>query len=98
MELIGKIESLASEHQARGLRRQVWVKNRIKSMNESIYYLVDDLHAAIDGDRRIRFHYFQYDPRGKKQLRRGGFPAVLLFFLELRKPFRTNGCRCVIFL
>ena len=67
-----KIESLASEHQARGLRRQVWVKNRIKSMNESIYYLVDDLHAAIDGDRKIRFHYFQYDPRGRRQLRRGG--------------------------
>ena len=72
LELIGKIESLASEHQARGLRRQVWVKNRIKSMNESIYYLVDDLHAAIDGDRKIRFHYFQYDPRGRRQLRRGG--------------------------
>jgi predicted DNA-binding transcriptional regulator YafY len=72
LELIGKIERLTSAPQARGLRRQVWVKNRIKSMNESIYYLVDDLHAAIDGDRRIRFHYFQYDPRGKKQLRRGG--------------------------
>ena len=72
LELIGKIERLTSASQARGLRRQVWVKNRIKSMNESIYYLVDDLHAAIDGDRRIRFHYFQYDPRGKKQLRRGG--------------------------
>ncbi len=72
LELIGKIENLASEHQARGLRRQVWVKNRIKSMNESIYYLVDDLHAAIDADRRIRFHYFQYDARGKRKLRRDG--------------------------
>ena len=72
LELIGKIENLASEHQARGLRRQVWVKNRIKSMNESIYYLVDDLHAAIDADRRIRFHYFQYDARGKRKLRRNG--------------------------
>lgn len=72
LELIGKIESLASAPQARGLRRQVWVKNRIKSMNESIYYLVDDLHAAIDGDRKIRFHYFQYDARGKRQLRRSG--------------------------
>ncbi len=72
LELIGKIESLASVHQARGLRRQVWVKNRIKSMNESIYYLVDDLHAAIDADEKIRFHYFQYDPRRERQLRHGG--------------------------
>ena len=72
LELIGKIERLTSVHQARGLRRQVWVKNRIKSMNESIYYLVDDLHAAIDANEKIRFHYFQYDPRRERQLRHGG--------------------------
>lgn len=72
LELIGKIENLASAHQAKGLRRQVWVKNRIKSMNESIYYLVDDLHAAIDADEKIRFHYFQFDPRRQRQLRHGG--------------------------
>ena len=72
LELIAKIEKLTSVHQARGLRRQVWVKNRIKSMNESIYYLVDDLHAAIDDNEKIRFHYFQYDPRRERQLRHGG--------------------------
>ena len=72
LELIGKIEKLTSVHQARGLRRQVWVKNRIKSMNESIYYLVDDLHAAIDDNEKIRFHYFQYDPGRQRQLRHGG--------------------------
>ncbi len=72
LELIGKIEKLTSVHQARGLRRQVWVKNRIKSMNESIYYLVDDLHAAIDDNEKIRFHYFNYDPQRVRQLRHGG--------------------------
>ena len=72
LELIGKLESLASEYQAKGLRRQVVVKNRIKTMNESIYYLVDELHAAIDGDKRIRFHYAGYDGRGSRVLRRGG--------------------------
>ena len=72
LELIGKIEKLTSVHQARGLRRQVWVKNRIKSMNESIYYLVDDLHAAIDDNEKIRFHYYQYDPSRERQLRHGG--------------------------
>ena len=40
-------------HQANELRRQVVVKNRIKAMNESIYYLVDELHTAINGDKRI---------------------------------------------
>ena len=72
LELIGKIEKLTSVYEARGLRRQVWVKNRIKSMNESIYYLVDDLHAAIDADEKIRFHYFQYDPQRQRQLRHSG--------------------------
>lgn len=72
MELISKIEKLTNVHQAKGLRRQMWVKNRIKSMNESIYYVVDDLHAAIDADEQIRFHYFQYDPQRRRQLRHGG--------------------------
>ena len=72
LELIAKIEGLASVYQAKGLRRQVVVKNRIKTMNESIYYLVDELHAAIDGDKRIRFHYSGYNGRGERVLRRGG--------------------------
>ena len=72
LELIAKLEGLTSIHQAKGLRRQVVVKNRIKTMNESIYYLVDELHAAINGDKRIRFHYAGYDGRGERILRRGG--------------------------
>ncbi len=72
LELIGKIENLTSVHQARGLRRQVFVKNRIKTMNESIYYLVDELHAAIDADRKIRFRYFNYDEHGKRKYHRDG--------------------------
>ena len=72
MELIGKLEKLTSASRAKSLRRQVWVKNRIKSMNESIYYLVDELHAAIENDRRIRFHYYTYNARGERVLRREG--------------------------
>ena len=51
LELIAKLEGLTSVHQAKELRRQVVVKNRIKAMNESIYYLVDELHTAINGDK-----------------------------------------------
>ena len=72
MELIGKIEKLTSSHQAQSLRRQVWVKNRIKSMNESIYYNVDDIHSAIARDRKISFRYFQYTVSGERKLRRDG--------------------------
>ena len=45
--LIHKLESLASVHEAKQLNRQVFVMNRIKSMNESIYYNVDAIHNGI---------------------------------------------------
>ena len=45
-QLIRKVESLTSVHQARQLQRQVYVTGRIKSMNESIYYTVDALHCS----------------------------------------------------
>ena len=72
MELIGKLESLASEHQARELSRQVYVRGRIKAMNESIYYNVDEVHAAIDGDRAITFKYFDWGVDKKRVWRHGG--------------------------
>lgn len=70
--LIGKLESLASVHQARQLQRQVYVSGRIKVMNESIYYNVDKLHAAIAGRKIITFHYFDYDMRRRRILKRDG--------------------------
>ena len=36
LELIGKLEHLTSKEQARGLRRQLWVKNRIKEKSRVI--------------------------------------------------------------
>lgn len=72
MSLIKKIESLTSIYQARELNRQVLVKNRIKTMNESIYYNVDEIHRGIAANRKIRFHYFEYNMEKQRQLRRNG--------------------------
>lgn len=71
-DLIRKLEGLTSEDRARQLRRQVLVQNRVKTMNESIYYNVDGIHAAIGGDQQIRFHYFDHDLDRKRVLRRDG--------------------------
>lgn len=60
MMLIKKIESLASVYEAQLLHRQVFVKNRIKNMNESIYYNVDKIHNGIASDCKICFKYFEY--------------------------------------
>ena len=70
--LIRKLESLASVHQARQLQRQVYVDRRIKTMNESIFYNVDKLHAAIAGGRVITFRYFEYDMRKERVYRKEG--------------------------
>ena len=63
--LIKKIESLASMYEAKQLQRQVFVANRIKTMNESIYYAVDEIHKAISADRQITFQYFDWNFKRK---------------------------------
>ena len=72
LELIRKLEGLASEHQARELNHQVYVRGRIKTMNESIYYNVDEIHAAIDEDRAITFKYYEWSAGKERVWRRGG--------------------------
>ena len=71
-ELIKKLESLVSMHEAKQLQRQVYVSGRIKTMNESIYYNVDEIHAAIGLNKKIRFQYFQWNIKKEEELRRGG--------------------------
>jgi len=71
-ELIKKIESFTSDFEAKELQRQVFVAGRIKTMNESIYYNVDNLHAAINANSQINFQYFQWTVDKKTQLKKDG--------------------------
>lgn len=71
-ELIQKLESFCSEHEAKKLQRQVYVSGRIKTMNESIYYNVDAIHNAIGENRKIRFQYYQWNLKKEMELRHGG--------------------------
>lgn len=71
-ELIKKIESFASVHQAMQLQRQVYVANRTKTLNESIYYNVDKLHLAIAENRQVSFIYFEYTVNKEKKFRKNG--------------------------
>ena len=71
-QLIRKLESLVSMHEAKHLHRQVLISGRVKTMNESIYYNVDMLHEAINAGKQIRFHYGQWNVQKKMELRRGG--------------------------
>ena len=70
--LIKKLESLASVHEAKLLKRQVYVAGRIKMQNESIFYNVDAIQHAIIYKRMVSFKYYDYDIEKKKTARRDG--------------------------
>lgn len=72
ISLIGRIEKLGSVHQARQLRHQVWVRGRIKTMNESIFANVDRISAAIESNKQITFRYFTWNVRRERVFRRDG--------------------------
>ncbi len=71
-ELIKKIEGLTSKYEAQYLHRQVYVTNRIKTMNESIYYNVDKIHTAISANVEIQFQYFEWTVTKEIRLRKEG--------------------------
>lgn len=70
--LIKKLESLCSQYEAQLMRRQVYVTNRIKTMNESIFYNVDAIHSAIAADKQITFRYYEIDVNKEKRYRHEG--------------------------
>ena len=70
--LIKKIETLASIHEAQLLNRQVYVKNRIKTMNESIYYNIDAIQSGISQNKKIQFKYFEYTVQKTRHYRKDG--------------------------
>ena len=71
-ELIKKLSDLAGEPQSKELNRHVLIAGRIKSMNESIYYNVDEIHKAINSDSQISFQYFQWGLDKEMELKRDG--------------------------
>ena len=71
-ELIGKISALVSIHEAKTLNRTVYVRNRVKVMNESVYRNVDRISEAINNDEVLHFQYFTYNLQKQKELRHHG--------------------------
>ena len=71
-DLIKKLESFCSEYEAKQLQRQVYVQDRIKTMNESIYYSVDTIHNAITENKQIKFKYFQWNIKKEQELKHDG--------------------------
>lgn len=82
-ELIKKVESLTSVYEAQKLHRQVYVANRVKAVNESIYLNVNRLHMAISSASKVGFQYSEWTlERGAK--------------LRIRKRLRHGGRRYIV--
>ena len=53
-------------------KRKVYVRNRVKVMNESVYRNVDRISEAINNDEVLHFQYFTYNLQKQKELRHQG--------------------------
>ncbi len=68
-ELIEKLCKECNETDAGLLKRNVYVSGRVKSMNETIYYNVNDIQEAIVSNKQITFRYYDWDLGGKRKYR-----------------------------
>ena len=59
-QLIRKLERLASVYESRQLRRQGFAENRIRTINENVYYSIDMIQRALTEDRQISFQYCEW--------------------------------------
>ncbi len=71
-KLIEKLSNLASVYEANRIGDQVFIYNRVKAGNETIYYAIDAINDAIADRKKVRFHYFEYAPNKSQRLRNNG--------------------------
>lgn len=71
-ELIKKLQAFTSKAEAEQLQRQVFISNRPKTGNETIYYNVDRIHTAIFQNKKVRFQYAEWTERKELRFKRNG--------------------------
>lgn len=76
-DLISKLEKMTSIHEEASLKRNVYVQNRIKTDNESIYYVVNDIYNAMQTNKQIGFLYMEWDLNKNKVPRHNGERYVI---------------------
>ena len=69
--LLRKLGRLTSVYRAGSLRRSMVVSGRVKSMNESVIYNVDEIYQAMNENSQISFRYFEWDRQKQRVFRSG---------------------------
>lgn len=71
-ELIQKLEKLCCKTDAEMLSRYVFIVNRPKTENETVYYNVDYIHTAIYENKQIKFHYAEWTVKKELKFKKNG--------------------------
>lgn len=71
-ELIQKLEKLCCKTDAAILSKYVFIVNRPKTENETVYYNVDYIHNAIYENKEISFQYAEWTTKKEFKLKREG--------------------------
>ena len=70
--LVRKLEDLASVHEAKKLKSQVFLMPGIKTLTEEIYTNIETIYDAISANRQISFRYYQWTLSRELKPKRGG--------------------------
>ncbi len=71
-ELIRKLEKLCCKTDAAMLSKYVFIVNRPKTENETVYYNVDYIHTAIFENKEITFQYAEWTVKKELKLKKEG--------------------------
>ena len=71
-ELIAKLEKLFCKTDAAMLSKYVFIVNRSKTENETVYYNVDYIHTAIYENKEITFQYAEWTVKKELKLKKDG--------------------------
>ncbi|WP_255883476.1 MULTISPECIES: YafY family protein [unclassified Ruminococcus] len=70
-ELRDKLLKFMSRHQREQILAQLSPHERVKSQNEQIYYVIDEINRAIASGRQVEFDYYKYElENGKPNLKK----------------------------
>ena len=72
MQIIKKLGSLTSEFGADMLDRQIYAEKSTNDEMSVLYYNIDSIYRAIDGNWKIQFRYYDYTMKKAHELRRNG--------------------------
>ena len=72
-ELIGKLRKMAGPSEQPKLQPSILTAQHVKAQNEELLCILQDIHEAMDRNRRIRFTYNYYDAQLQKVEKHGGY-------------------------